>query len=265
MGGKFSVTISACLTAAQLPQEPALSNQPDQPQPQPDVPAGYTPPGYLPQTADQVPAQEPQLPQYGQEQYGQEQQVPQAPQYGQDQYGQQPQAPQAPQYGQEQQAPQAPHYGQEQYGQQPQAQPQYGQSPYGKVPYGQNPYGAPQSGQFQQPQFAAPTYYQGGPGYVDATSGPRGLSLASMIIGLTSLFVAGWFIIPQIVGIVLGHMGVAKESPQGKPFSITGLITNYLALVIYGGLYAFFIFGLAIMANDSGSYSSGYSSLLPAL
>ncbi|WP_345385057.1 hypothetical protein [Arthrobacter cryoconiti] len=248
-----------------------MSNQPDQPQPQPDIPAGYTPPGYLPQTVDQVRAQEPQLPQPNQEQqvpqapqYGQEQQVPQAPQYGQEQ-----QVPQAPQYGQEQQVPQAPQYGQEQqapqYGQQPQTQPQYGQSPYGKVPYGQNPYGAPQGGQFQQPQFAAPTYYQGGPGYVDATSGPRGLSLASMIIGLTSLFVAGWFIIPQIVGIVLGHMGVAKESPQGKPFSITGLITNYLALVIYGGLYAFFIFGLAIMANDSGSYSSGYSSMLPGL
>ncbi|WP_062008358.1 MULTISPECIES: hypothetical protein [Arthrobacter] len=106
------------------------------------------------------------------------------------------------------------------------------------------------------PPFAAPTYYQGGLGYVDNTSGPRSLSLASMIIGLSSLFVVGWFIVPQIIGIILGHIGLSKESPQGKPFSITGLVTNYLALLVYGGLYFFFIVVFAALGADSSSPSS---------
>jgi hypothetical protein len=111
---------------------------------------------------------------------------------------------------------------------------------------------APQP-QYGQPQYGAPTNYLGGPGYVDATSGPRGLSLSSMIIGLTSLFIAGWFIVPQIVGIVLGHIGLSRESPQGRPFSITGLVTNYLALLIYVGIYAFFIY----LAASLTTYSTG--------
>ncbi|WP_054009273.1 DUF4190 domain-containing protein [Arthrobacter sp. ERGS1:01] len=148
-------------------------------------------------------------------------------------------------------------YGQNAYGQN--AAQNYGQSPYGQNPYGQNPYSAPQTGQFTAPQFAAPTYYQGGPGYVDATSGPRGLSLASMIIGLGSLFLAGWLIIPQIVGIVLGHVALKKESPQGNPFSITGLITNYLALLIYIGIYAFVIFALMTMGDFSNGSEATWS------
>lgn len=130
---------------------------------------------------------------------------------------------------------------------QPTPPPPYG-APEQQQPFGQNPYG-PATGQSAQPQFVAPTSYQGGPGYIDSTSGPRGLSLSSMIIGLASLFVAGWFIIPQLVGIVLGHIGLSKESPQGRPFSITGLITNYLALLIYGGIYVFFI---VVAASFSG-------------
>ncbi|WP_146238881.1 DUF4190 domain-containing protein [Arthrobacter livingstonensis] len=153
---------------------------------------------------------------------------------------------------------------------QPVPPPPYGQAPYAASeqqhqPYGQNPYGAPAGGQFAQPQYGAPTYYQGGPGYVDSTSGPRGLSLASMIIGLASLLVAGWFIIPQIVGIVLGHVGLSKESPQGRPFSITGLITNYLALLIYLGIYAFFIYLAASLGDYSSSTGDTWSSLESAL
>lgn len=135
-----------------------------------------------------------------------------------------------------------------------------GQNYPGQNYSGQPTYGAPVTGQFAQPQFNAPTYYQGGPGYIDATSGPRGMSLASMIIGLTSLFLVGWLIVPQLVGIVLGHVGMAKESPQGRPFSITGLITNYLALVIYGGMYAFFIFFLATAGAFSESTGETWSS-----
>ncbi|MCQ9162561.1 MULTISPECIES: DUF4190 domain-containing protein [unclassified Arthrobacter] len=132
------------------------------------------------------------------------------------------------------------------------AQP--GRQPYGQQGYGQNPYGAPAQVQFSQPQYGPPAHYQGAPGYVDAGSGPRGLSLSSMIIGLASLFIAGWLIIPQIVGIVLGHIALSRESPQGRPFSITGLVTNYLALLIYLGIYAFLIY---VVATFDGASTTG--------
>jgi hypothetical protein len=186
-----------------------VSNQPDQPQPYPGPPPGYTPPGYM--APPTPPPSDAPFPPPSEDPYG---------------------------------------------------QPPYDQNPYSQPQYGQNPYGGP-AGQFQQPQFAAPTYYQGGPGYIDATSGTRGLSLASMIIGLVSLLAGfGFLIVPQIVGVVLGHIGMRKESPQGKPFSITGLITNYLALLIYLGIYAFFIYVAATFSETSTGTANAWASVL---
>lgn len=124
--------------------------------------------------------------------------------------------------------------------------------PVASAPYGQPHYVAQQAPQYwnqQAPQHGAPAYYQGTPAY--AVSGPRGLSLTSMILGLTSLILLGFLIVPQIIGIILGHLGIRRESPQGRAFAITGLITNYLALLIWGGLYVFMIIGLAAMGGDS--------------
>ena len=83
------------------------------------------------------------------------------------------------------------------------------------------------------------------PGGGSRPGGPQGLSLASMIIGLGSLLFLGWLMLPQLAGIILGHMGLSRESPQGHSFAVTGLITNYLALVIWGALWAFGLFFLA--------------------
>ncbi|MFQ4147995.1 DUF4190 domain-containing protein [Arthrobacter sp. LAPM80] len=133
-----------------------------------------------------------------------------------------------------------------------QPQPNTGRPP-SFTPAGYNAPAAPPA--YQVPQYAPPTYYKGGPGYIDATSGPRSLSLTSMILGLASLLVGfGILIVPQILGIVLGHMGLRKENPQGRAFAITGLITSYLALVIWGALYAFILIGLAVMGTNA--YSS---------
>lgn len=148
--------------------------------------------------------------------------------------------------------PPDPYAGQNAQFQQP-ATP-YTQLPQPAPPYAQEQYAAP-APYGQQPQYPAPTYYQGGTGYPAYSSGPRGLSLASMIVGLASLVVGfGFLIVPQIVGVILGHLGMSRENPQGRGFAITGLITNYLALLIYGGLYAFLFLGLMAMGTDS--YSS---------
>lgn len=105
-----------------------------------------------------------------------------------------------------------------------------------------------------QPVYSpVPLYSQGVPEYSIPVTGPRGLSLSSMIIGLVSLVAgAGFIIAPQIVGIVLGHLGLRKENPQGRAFAITGLITNYLALVIWVALYAFLILVIAVAEGESG-------------
>lgn len=146
-----------------------------------------------------------------------------------------------------------------QYQDAPYQAPQYPVPPSQGMYNGQNqqfqaPPTSPYGQQFpspQGPQYGAPTYYQGGPGYMEANSGPRGLSLTSMIIGLASLVVGfGFFLIPQIVGVILGHLGLGRENPQGRAFAITGLITNYLALLIFGGLYALMFIGIM----SSGSY-----------
>lgn len=197
-----------------------MSDQPDQPQPY-TPPPNKTPPDY---NAPAVPPMY-QAPKY------------QAPQYQTPQYPAPPfQAPQNPYGGWNQQVP----------------APAYGEQPF------QDQYGGQNQQQFQYPQappYGAPAYYQGGPGYIASTAGPRGLSLTSMILGLVSLVLgAGFFIVPQIAGIILGHLGLGKENPQGRAFAVTGLITNYLALVIFGGLYL-----LLIIIGSAGSSYSSYS------
>ncbi|WP_240630260.1 DUF4190 domain-containing protein [Specibacter cremeus] len=99
---------------------------------------------------------------------------------------------------------------------QPPAQNPYAQNPYGQIPYAQPmPY---------PPQQVAPPV-------------PRTFSVASMVIGLVSLVFLGWLIVPQIVGIVFGHIGLKKEDPQGRGFAIAGLVLGYLALLLYVAIY----------------------------
>lgn len=105
----------------------------------------------------------------------------------------------------------------------------------------------------QPPQFNAPTYYQGGPGYPGSV-GPKSLSLTSMIVGLASLVLVGFLIVPQIVGVILGHMGLKRESPQGRGFAIAGLVLNYLALLIYGLIVGIWIVIALLAVASSPSY-----------
>ncbi|MBT2514937.1 DUF4190 domain-containing protein [Arthrobacter sp. ISL-30] len=199
------------------------------------MPEGYQPPSYIPptgETADSTGRGQgsdfpPPLPpsRYG-AQHGQDQPA----QYGQDQPAQYGQPPVSP-YGQNQpgQPPVSP-YGQGQYGQP--GQPPYGQaqSPYGQPPV--SPYGPPGYGQ---------------PGYYGMPVEPKGMSIASLVCGLASVFL-GWFILPQLAAIVLGHLALRRE-PSGKAMSITGLALGYVCLLGYG---LFWIFVIVFAAQYSG-------------
>lgn len=119
------------------------------------------------------------------------------------------------------------------------AQPVSGPDPYPWHGNGPSPHGGP--GGFPYPPGTA--------GFPDASEGSSALSLASMIIGLVSLVFVGWLVVPQVVGIVFGHIGLVREQPQGRSFAVTGLITGYLALLIYAGIW---IVGLFLLRTIGG-------------
>lgn len=114
-------------------------------------------------------------------------------------------------------------------------------------------YGAPN---YSAPNYGAPAYYQNPQGLAPqpvAAAGPHGMSLTSMIIGLASLIFVGGLMVPQLVGLVLGILGLQRESPQGRGFALTGIITNSLALIIYAALWAFGLFFFAAIMGTMDS------------
>jgi hypothetical protein len=124
---------------------------------------------------------------------------------------------------------------------------QYAQpgSPYGPPnTYGQpNPYGQPSP--YGQPNpYGQPAYYGMPP------AEPKGLSITSMICGISSVLL-GWFLIPQIVAIITGHLALSRE-PSGKGMSITGLVLGYLCLLGYGAFWLFLIIGLTAYSSSYG-------------
>ena len=125
-------------------------------------------------------------------------------------------------------------------------QPPYGQPLYGQMPYAQNQYGQ--------------NAYAPNP-YAEPAGGPTGLSLSSMVIGIVSLVFLGWLMVPQIVGIVLGHIGLHKESPQGRGYAIAGLITGYLALAIYAGIYLVGLLFLGLLGSNFSDHEVTYASI----
>ena len=93
--------------------------------------------------------------------------------------------------------------------------------------------------------------------YVQQTSGPqgggKGLSIASMILGIVSVLCSCclWFIaIPAgIVGLILGIVGI-KRGGEGRGMAIAGIITSSVSIVL--GLVMAVMF---ISAMTSGVYN----------
>jgi hypothetical protein len=151
-----------------------------------------------------------------------------------------------------------PDYGQPGYGQP--HDPAYGQQPPG--PYGAA-YGQP--GQYSAPgqggstynaygmagqQYTAPGLGRAGynaygqPGYYGGQAEPKVLSIASLCCGIAALVGFGFFLLPQIAAVILGHMALARE-PGGRGMAIAGLVLGYvgvaltiLVIVILGILFS---------------------------
>lgn len=184
----------------------------DQPKPEKDgTPEGYQPPSYIP----------------GQES-GEQYRRP-AADYSQ---------PTEP-YGTRDWAATQQPFGQQAYDQQ---QPYGGQA---QQPYGQPQYGAP--AQYGQP--GTPFNAYGQPAYYGVPPEPKGLSIASLCCGIAAFVGLGFFLLPQLAAVILGHMALKRE-PSGKGMAIAGLVLGYLGIALALLVFVLIAVGLAISSSS---------------
>jgi hypothetical protein len=144
-----------------------------------------------------------------------------------------------------------PDYEQQQaYGAQSQSAEQYGQPtnpypaaygaptqpPYAQPsgpPYAQQPYAAPgqPSGQPPYGQPGSPYNPYGQPAYYGLPPERKGLSIASLCCGIAAFVGLGFFILPQVAAVILGHLALMRE-PSGKGMAIAGLVLGYVAIAL---------------------------------
>ncbi|MFF1830009.1 DUF4190 domain-containing protein [Paenarthrobacter sp. NPDC058040] len=187
-----------------MSEQPAKGNE--------DKPAGYEPPQYVPPAEFSAPNQGgsvPPPPSY-------ESTTQPLPPYEQNAYTQNAQG-QSDFYTQP--TPPSSSYTPGDYSQQPPSPYTQPTSPYSQPPspYQQQPYGQPNP-------YGQPAYYA-------MPSQPKGLSIASMICGIATLVGFGFFILPQIAAVVLGHLGLKRE-PAGKGMAIAGLVMGYIGVAL---------------------------------
>jgi Domain of unknown function (DUF4190) len=220
-----------------------------------ETPEGYQPTLRLPDHQPDVPAH--QAPPGGQ---GQGQSATQ--QFAQPESQRQPESPQQP--GQEQPRQEQPYAGQQPGQEQPgQTAPGQGQfsSPYppvygdsGRTQYAAGPtaYGQPAPPYGQPSPYAQPgsTNAYGQPAYYGVPAAPKSLSIASMCCGIAALVGFGFFLLPQLAAVILGHLALRRE-PAGRGMAIAGLVMGYVGIAVT--ILVLVIFGLVVgTARNSG-------------
>jgi hypothetical protein len=71
----------------------------------------------------------------------------------------------------------------------------------------------------------------GQPGYYGVPAEPKVLSIASLCCGIAALVGFGFFLLPQIAAVILGHMALARE-PGGRGLAIAGLVLGYVGIAL---------------------------------
>ena len=134
-------------------------------------------------------------------------------------------------------APQQP-YNQQPDGQQP-------EGPQAQPPYAQQPYGAPV--QYGQP--GSPFNAYGQPAYYGVPPESRGLSIASLCCGIAAFVGLGFFLLPQLAAVILGHLALRRE-PSGRGMAIAGLVLGYLGIALALLFFVLVAVGLAIGSSS---------------
>jgi hypothetical protein len=138
-------------------------------------------------------------------------------------------------------------------------------------PPGVDPYATPVAAPPPPVGYSAPTYQPAayapaayppayGAGYYGTPQLPKGLAIASMVLGIVGVFFSlgyGLGLFPSIAGIITGHLAL-KRQPAARGFWLAGLITGYVGLFLslIGVALLIFIIVLAVnTANNPADYS----------
>lgn len=96
--------------------------------------------------------------------------------------------------------------------------------------------------------YAQPAAYAQPQPYYRAPQPAKGLSVASMVLGLggllLSFFGVGFLVV--VAAVILGHLAV-KRQPYAKGFWLTGIITGYIGIafsLVYGLIWARYLLSL---------------------
>ncbi len=118
--------------------------------------------------------------------------------------------------------------------------------PAGSGMGGPGAYGPPdyRGGARQQPP-AVDAYGQ--PLYYPVPAAPKGLSIASLCCGLAAFLGLGFFLLPQLAAVLLGHLALLRE-PGGRGLAIAGLVLGYIAIAIT--LLVVIVLGVAFSNAD---------------
>jgi Domain of unknown function (DUF4190) len=125
-------------------------------------------------------------------------------------------------------------------------------NPYGD-PYSQpGPYGQPPS-PYNQAQPGPYGNAYGQPSYYGMPPAPKGLSIASLCCGIAVFVGFGFFILPQIAAVVLGHLGLSRE-PAGRGLAIAGLVLGYIGIALTVIVILVFVLAVANARQNGYAY-----------
>jgi Domain of unknown function (DUF4190) len=87
---------------------------------------------------------------------------------------------------------------------------------------------------------------------------PRGLSIASMVLGIVGVVFGVFYglgLFPSIAAVITGHLAQRRQ-PQGRGFWLAGLITGYLGLFFSLLGVAFLIVFIIVIAHGTSDTST---------
>lgn len=101
-------------------------------------------------------------------------------------------------------------------------------------PGAQHPFNAGSTG---APQGTPMPPYSGGymAGPPPAQNLPQGMAIASLVLGIVGVVLTWFLIVPSILAVIFGHIGLAKANRGeggGKGMAIAGLVLGYIVLGI---------------------------------
>ncbi|MBM7847264.1 DUF4190 domain-containing protein [Arthrobacter roseus] len=135
-----------------------------------------------------------------------------------------------------------------------QGQSYQGQSYQGPPP-GENQYQQYPQQYGPQPGYYPPAYGQ--PVYMMPPAAPKNLSITSLVLGVASMVGFAFFLVPQVLAVIFGHLGLKRE-PEGRGMAIGGLVMGYICIA--GWLAVVILYALIIgMALSTSEISDSYN------